>query len=282
MLAHEQAAEHYARALEVLEQFEPAALSRRCELLLALGEAQSRSGERDRAWPAFREAAALAAQLGDGVALAQSAIGASRRYVQPPGMIDDELISMIDQALAMTSPEPSVMRIRLLARLCGALYYSPERDRMFALSAEATELAAALNDPRATALAAAARRRAYWDPFHLDQRLADSTQLLRSALEASDVELSLQGHAWLVVDLLEHGDAAASTRRSMRSRRAREELRQPLYLWNAAVWRAMRALLAGHLSRPTGWPPKRSPSGLRPERETAPQYYAIQVFGDQA
>ena len=34
MLAHEEAAEHYARALEVQERFEPEALQQRCELLL--------------------------------------------------------------------------------------------------------------------------------------------------------------------------------------------------------------------------------------------------------
>ena len=39
-------------------------LARRCELLLELGEARVRSGERRRAWPAFREAAALAARAG--------------------------------------------------------------------------------------------------------------------------------------------------------------------------------------------------------------------------
>ena len=62
MLAHEQAADHYARALEVLVQFDPDAASRRCDLLLALGEAQVRSGERPRAWTTFREAATLAAK----------------------------------------------------------------------------------------------------------------------------------------------------------------------------------------------------------------------------
>jgi DNA-binding SARP family transcriptional activator len=278
MLAHEQAAEHYARALDVLEQFEPAALQRRCELLLAVGEAQSRSGERDRAWPAFREAASLAAQLGDGGALARSAIGASRRYVQPPGIVDEELITMIDQALAMTSTEPSVMRIRLLSRLCGALYYSSERDRMETLSAEATELAAALDDPRATALAAAARRRAYWDPFHLDQRLADATQLLQAALAASDAELSLQGHAWLVVDLLESGDPAGVDAQIDAFIASARELRQPLYLWQVAIWRAMRALLAGHLSTADRLAAEALAAGIRPERETAPQYYAIQVL----
>ena len=66
MLAHEEAAEHYARALDVQGRFQPEAMRRRCELLLALGEARVRSGERAHASSAFREAAALAEQLGDG------------------------------------------------------------------------------------------------------------------------------------------------------------------------------------------------------------------------
>ena len=64
MLANEEAAAHYARALEVLERSHPEALRRRCDLLLELGEAHVRSGERPRAWTTFREAAALAAELG--------------------------------------------------------------------------------------------------------------------------------------------------------------------------------------------------------------------------
>ncbi|HJS94008.1 MAG TPA: AAA family ATPase, partial [Solirubrobacteraceae bacterium] len=46
MLAHEEAAEHYARALDVQGRFEPEATRRRLELLLALGEARVRGGER--------------------------------------------------------------------------------------------------------------------------------------------------------------------------------------------------------------------------------------------
>ena len=68
MLAHEEAAEHYARALEVLERFRPEARAPRCELLLALGEARVAAGERPQAWATFREAAALAARLGDAAA----------------------------------------------------------------------------------------------------------------------------------------------------------------------------------------------------------------------
>ncbi len=278
MLAHEQAADHYARALEVLEQFEPDALRRRCEVLLELGEARVRSGERPRASPAFREAAALAAELGDGQALARAAIGASRRYLQPPGVVDQELIGMLDQALAMAPGGPSVLRVRLLSRLCGALYYSPERDRMPALSAEATEIAAKLDDPLATALAAAARRRAYWDPDHLDQRLVDSARLLSAATEASDTELALQGHAWLVVDLLESGDLGGVEAQIDAFTAGARELRQPLYLWQVAVWRGMQALLAGHLSTADRLASEALAAGIRPEGESANQYYAIQVL----
>ena len=279
MLAHEQAADHYARALEVLEQFEPEALARRCELLLELGEARVRSGERPRAWPAFREAATLAARLGDGDALARAAIGASRRYLQPPGVVDHELIGMLDQALAMASGRATVTRVSLLSRLCGALYYSEERDRMQGLSAEATELAAALDDPEAIALAAAARRRAYWDPDHLEQRLADSGRLVRAATEADDIELILQGNAWLAVDMLEHGDLAGLEAQVQAFTAGARELRQPLYLWQVAVWRAMRALLTGHLSTAERLASEAFSAGIRPEGITATQYYAIQLLG---
>jgi predicted ATPase len=88
MLANEEAAAHYSRALEVLDRSDPEALRRRCDLLLELGEAQVRSGERPLAWATLREAAALAAELGDKGALVRAAIGASRRYVQPPGVVD--------------------------------------------------------------------------------------------------------------------------------------------------------------------------------------------------
>jgi DNA-binding SARP family transcriptional activator len=278
MLAHEQAAEHYAGALEVLDHFEPGALARRCDLLLELGEARVRSGEREHAWPAFREAATLAARLGDGEALARAAIGASRPYVQPPGVVDGELIGMLDQALTMAVEQRNVMRVRLLARLCGALYYSDERDRMRDLSAEATEIAAELDDPRASAFAAAARRRAYWDPMQLDRRLSDSTELLRSALVAGDQELVLQGHAWLVVDLLEKGDMTAVDAQVDAFTVGARQLRQPVFLWQAAVWRAMRALLAGHLGTAERLAAEALASGIRPESVTAPQYHAIQLL----
>jgi DNA-binding SARP family transcriptional activator len=279
MLAHEQAAEYYAGALEMLARFHPEDQEQRCRLLLDLGEALVRSGERPRAWGVFREAAAIAAELGDWGALARAAIGASRRHVQPPGVIDEDLIAMLEQALQTTSTDPSVTRVLLLTRLAASLYYSERREHMRRLAAEATVIAAQLGDPLAAALAAAARRRAYWGPGHLERRLADSTQMLRAAREAGDIDLTLQGHAWLVVDLLEAGDRAAVEAQIEAFTVGARQLRQPLYIWQAAVWRAMRALLSGHLTTADRLAGEALSAGIRAEGITAPQYYSVQLLG---
>ncbi len=277
MLAHEEAAEHYARALEVQGRFQPEAARRRCELLLALGEARVRSGERAHAFSAFREAATLAEQLGDGGALARAAIGASRRYVQPPGVVDTEMIAMIERALEL-EPERTLVRVCLLACQCGAIYYSPDRDRMQALSLEALEIAAELGDPEARAYACSARRRVLWDATHLSDRLEASTEMLTLARQIGNLELELQAHAWLVVDLLERGDGEAVDAQMEAFTAGADRLRQPLYEWTSTIWRAMRALLAGSLERADQLAGEALAAGAPAEAVTASQYYAVQLL----
>jgi predicted ATPase len=278
MLAHEEAADHYERALEVLDRFQPEAIERRCELLLLLGEARVREGERPAAWVVFREAASLARRLGDGASLARAAIGASGRYVEQSGVIDEELIAMLEEALATGPRDQPFVRVQLLARLCGALYYSSQRARMKALSAEATAIASELGDLEARAVAAAARRRAYWEPAHLEERLSSATELLTLGREAGNLELSLAGNAWLVVDLLESGDRDAVEAQVKAFEDGARQLRQPLYLWNAAVWEAMLALLDGRLEEAESLAVHALAAGARAESVTASQYYGVQLL----
>ena len=63
---------------------------------------------------------------------------------------------------------------------------------MRTIAAEATEIAEDVRLAEARALACAARRRAFWGPAHLEQRLSDSTEMLTLAREAGDLELELQ------------------------------------------------------------------------------------------
>jgi DNA-binding SARP family transcriptional activator len=277
MLAHEEAAEHYARALEVQGRFEPEGIRRRCELLLALGEARVRGGDRAHASSAFREAAALAEELGDGAALARAAIGASRRYVQPPGLVDSELIAMIERALER-EPGRTPTRVRLLACLCGAIYYSPDRDRMEALSHEAMEIATELGDAEARAYALGARRRMLWDAPHLQDRLEASTQMLTLARQIGNLELQLHAHAWLVVDLLERGDRDAVDAQLEAFAAGAVRLRQPLFEWNSILWRAMLGLLSGALDRADQLASEALAAGAPAEAATVMQYYSIQLL----
>ncbi len=278
MLAHEEAADLYARALEVLGAFQPNALARRCELLLALGEARVRAGERPEAWAVFREAATLARRLGDGASLARAAIGAARRYIQESGVVDEELIALLEEALAMGAGRGTIVEVLLVACLSGALYYAPDRARIKGLSAQASALAEKLGDGEARAIAAAACRRAYWEPQHLEERLLSATELLTLARETGNLELSLQGHAWLVLDLLESGDRSAVEAQVEAFTAGAQELRQPVYVWHALVWRAMLALLDGRLAEAEALAGQALEAGARSESVTATQYYAAQLL----
>jgi tetratricopeptide (TPR) repeat protein len=277
MLAHEEAAEHYARALDVQRRFQPEAIARRCELLLALGEARVRAGERAQASSAFLESAALAEQLGDGAALAGAAIGASQRYVQPAGVVDTQLIAMIERALEL-NPERTLVRVRLLSCLCGAIYYAPQREQMAALSDEAIDIAEELGDPEARVHACAARRRVLWGAAHLQERLEVSTEMLTLARQIGNLELQLQAHAWLVVDLLERGDREAVDAQMEAFAAGADRLRQPLFEWNLLLWRAMRALMRGELDDADRLAAVALAAGAPAEAVTASQYHAIQLL----
>jgi hypothetical protein len=227
---------------------------------------------------AFRDAAALAEELGMSAALARAAIGSSQRYVQQPGVVDTSLIEMLERALELTEGQVTLDRVRLLSRMCGAIYYAPGRERMTELSDEALSIARQLGDAEALAHAYSARRRALWDPRRLGERLEASTEMLTCALRAESPELQLQAHAWLVVDLLERGDRAAVDAQIEAFSAGARQLRQPLYLWQATVWRAMVALLAGRLVEAEELAGEALAGGAPAEEVAAAQYYAIQLL----
>ena len=92
MLANEEAAEHYARALDVLERSEPEALDAvaGCCWSSARRGCAAASGPRRGACSVRRRPGGAAGRRrADG----QAAIGAARRFIQPPGVVDEEMIS---------------------------------------------------------------------------------------------------------------------------------------------------------------------------------------------
>jgi tetratricopeptide (TPR) repeat protein len=102
--------------------------------------------------------------------------------------------------------------------------------------------------------------------------------MLTLAQQVGDGELQLQAHAWLVVDLLEHGDRDAVDAQIAAFIAGAEQLRQPLYIWHGLVWRAMRALLDGSLDAADELAAEALAAGAPGEAVTAPQYFAVQLL----
>jgi hypothetical protein len=244
--AHEEAAAHYRRALGTLVAAGSNDPIRRCDLLLALGAARTRSGDTTGGRATHLEAAALARERRLGTHLAAAAIGyAGITGYHFSGRRDETLVALLEEALAVLEPGDSDMRVRLLARLSVALYWSDLDGRRFELSEEAVAMARRLRDPGTLALAIHSRRYAQWGPDNFEQRLADGARSRTLAFEANELELAVSASRWRFTDLLEDGDIAAADRELDAYAELAQRLHQPFLLAYTAQFRALRAIMQG-------------------------------------
>ena len=150
--AHEEAVRLYRMAIDALSIRGQADELARCELLLALGEAQARAGETTDAKEAFVSAAGLARQLHLPEQFGHAALGFEGRFVWPRAT-DERTIPLLEEALQLLEGD-SALRVGVLARLCGALRAEPWRhEEREALSVEAVSSARRLGEPATLAYA---------------------------------------------------------------------------------------------------------------------------------
>jgi predicted ATPase len=118
LLAYEQGARQYERALQLLELHGPPDAARRAELLLAVGEAHAVAGTRQRARAAFQRAAEIGRELQRADILARAAFGfrGQGEMGTPP---DDGALTLLEEALAAVAERYPALRARLLSRLVG-------------------------------------------------------------------------------------------------------------------------------------------------------------------
>ena len=245
LLAYEEGARLYELGLKAADLEEPTDERLRCDLLLALGEAWRRAGDSDKAKKTFRQGTALARKLGAAEQLARAALGFA--WWQDTEVVDEHEVGLLEEALAALSEGDSVLRARVLGRLAVALYYGGSRERRASLSLQAVEMARRVGDTATLAYALNCRRLALWGPESVEERLASATEILALAEQARDAELALESRCWRVGALLELGDIPAADREIAAHAEKAAELREPLYLWFSARWKAMRALLDGRL-----------------------------------
>ncbi len=302
LLAYGEAADQYERALELLE-LSPTASERSAEgdeeqraaLLLELGDARWKAGHVAEAREAFLRAAEVARRLvapGDADRRARHAAGERARHaaallaraalgcrgVVAIGPVDPAQVGLLEEALAALDEGDSPVRVRLLARLAQALYFSQDRERLEELSRQAVEMAQRVGDKAALAHALVANHLSLRGPEDVEERLASAAEIARLAEEVGDHELAGVGHSWRFTSLLELGDLPAADAAIAMLARLAEELAQPFFRWRATLMRTMRALMEGRFVDAEQLAQQMLTVGRQIQDPTADTFYALHLF----
>jgi DNA-binding SARP family transcriptional activator len=256
-LAGEQAAGRFAfadavRFLQAALQ-QPADRTRRCDLLLALAEAQMWAGSPQLARASFLQAADTAKALGDDVRFARAALGFGGQLADF-GLVNEQLIDLLEEALEVLDGGSPTLRARVLGRLAAALYWvDPEQrpevaDERAALSAEAVRLAREAGEPHALAAALHGRWYATWRPENAEERRDLAAELHQVADRAGDWDMALQGRMWRIITALELGDIQVADAEITEYAAEAEALGQSYLLAWPTLWRGTRAMMEGRFA----------------------------------
>jgi len=277
LLAYEDAASHYERALETMRL--PGAASIKHEegpLLLSMAEANKRAGRPDRCRQASLQAAALARTTASSELLAKAALCIGSTLMGALGRTDQEQVELLEEALRAFPPQDSVLRCRLLAQLSSALYYFT--DRRLSLSLEALEMARRLGDPAALLHALYYRHVAMMLAENIEERNQVARELFSLASQLGNKELLLRAHYRFIIDFMESGDMESLDREIENYRLLAEELRQPVYLWMARFFRGSRLLLSGRFAECELLGREALELGRRVGDPTAPLFVGVQAI----
>ena len=248
-LAYEEAARLYRTAMDALDAADRPDEAARCRLLLSLGEAEDCAGERAAARTAFLAAAQGARSLGLRRELALAAIGYGGRLVWGRAGYDDQLVPVLQEGLAAAGDEHPVLRVRLLARLAGALRDDPARERRDALSREAVELGRRTGDLAALAYALNGRAAAIMAPDTGEEVLALGTELSELGERIGDRERVAQACTHRSFGLLQAGEVRVAEADLELGMRLAGQLGQPALIFLVGGAQAMLALAEGHFTR---------------------------------
>jgi tetratricopeptide (TPR) repeat protein len=279
LVAYEEASDHFERALQAYGLQERADVPRRCDLLLALGTAQSRAGNARAARETFLRAAGLARKLESPERLARAALGYGAGMGGFEfGLVDDVLIGLLQEARDALGTTDGPLLARVLGRMATELYYSDRAAERVGLSEEAVAMARRLGDRATIASTLSARFLTLWGPENSSQRLQIASGVVALGEEERDRELVLRGHAWRILSLMELGDWVGADIELAVHARLADELRDPLHLWMVPLYQANRAMLEGRTVDAERLAAEAFATGRGVQAQNAAQLYAVQLF----
>jgi DNA-binding winged helix-turn-helix (wHTH) protein len=276
-LAYEEAAGFYQVALDALE-LDPAPDERHaCRLLLAMARSMSKVARVGEAQELALRGAAIARRLGDVNALVE-ACRTLDYLVANLGVAGAAALPLIEETLQAIGEADSAARAELLSFLAKARYMCGQSD--LAEPAIAASIAVARRSGDAKALISAYRARWFspYPPDKLAQRLEATTEMLRLAEEIGDGEMQRDAHDLCFYDQLELGNLGRADEHLRCSGELGEAIRQPFYITNHLVYRAMRAIMEGRYDEGEALAREALKAGQRMRRDSAEGLFSMQMF----
>jgi class 3 adenylate cyclase len=246
-LAFEEAAVQFDRALQALELADVGQEESRCELLLALGQAQISSGEPAAALETFRSAFEVAKSLGLSDLIARAALGVGD-ILTDVLTVNQELVETLEEALDANAGRETSLRVRLLARL-GEAYRFDEatKHREEELISEALAMARRLGDPGATGQALYGRIVALGEGNDTPGQIKLAGELIEIATSAGDVERRLLGLRLRMAFYFNINRIAEARTDANEYARLAEKAKLPLYSWFTPLFQSTWSFAEGRI-----------------------------------
>lgn len=279
-VAYEEAATWYQRALDVIDPHDPAQLADRVVLAIAVGRALRAGGSVEASRAVGLSAAADARRAGRPDLLTEAALLiAGDRGWSEAGLVDDELVALLEESLETLPPGDSRLRAMAMARLGSELYFrESQSDRRHQLTSAAVEMVRRLDDVDASVFVLGCALWGDWVPENPRERRAKALEVLDLARAGGNLFHQLTGLIWSAICEAELGNGAAFRQSLARERELARELRQPEWLWVSGVHDTALALMEARFDDAQVLMDEALRIGMTLGSETVMQMYGIQAM----